>query len=166
MYTKAGAQQAAMASKKIRFIFPVTPIAPARQQQGVSGANPQPADCQWYQSRRSTFSLWSHKLEKSLFKKKVVLSFIFYTYILSSTLPSSFNTYSIWCSRVKKLWGDDQVGGGSMITFIFWSIFSHLTIRGLSGLTVEENQTSSGHLQIPYKLYISVLSVNVMFYHS
>ena len=51
------------------------------------------------------------------------------------TRPLSFNTYSIWCSRVKKLWGVDQLNGASMLTFRSSVPSWHLTIWGLSGRT-------------------------------
>lgn len=54
--------------RKSHYIFPVTPLAPAGQHQGVPAANPQLAGRRrvWYQSGRRTFKLWSHGLEENI----------------------------------------------------------------------------------------------------
>lgn len=59
---------------------------------------------------------------------------------ITFTWPSSLNTYSVSCSKLKKLWGVDQLDGGSMVTFRFSSTTWHLTIRGLSGRTGQKEK--------------------------
>lgn len=108
-----------------------------------------------------------HQIKKKK-KKKVFSIYILFQYENAPTSSPFSNTYSVWFSRLKKLWGADQVGGGSMITSSFWSNFWHLRIWGLSGWTVEENQTnfwtlanSFGALAFLFYLFFFSLFPNV-----
>lgn len=124
----------------VGYVFPGGPLAPGWEDQRVSGANPQLTDALRQQDDGGAFSLqWdrSHSEQKKQIKsRRECLDFLF-------TLPSSFNTYSIWCSRLKKLWGVDQLDGGATVTLRSSSPSWHVTIWGLSGLTGRKKERKS-----------------------
>lgn len=128
------------------YIFPGSPWAPGWEHQRVSGANPQLADPLRYQSRWRTSSLKTDKSHNKRTKRKLREwqtwrdHQTLFQCKLVSTSPLSLNTYSISCSRLKKLWGVDQVDGGTMVTFRPCSSSLHVTFLGLSGWTGQKKK--------------------------